>query len=38
MLVVTKLDRIGQSVGNLVSVAADLHERGEQADQSQANV
>ena len=38
MLVVTKLDRIGQSVGNLVSVAADLHERGEQADPSQANV
>ena len=28
VLVVTKLDRIGRSVGNLVSVAADLHERG----------
>jgi DNA invertase Pin-like site-specific DNA recombinase len=28
VLVVTKLDRIGRSVGNLVSVAADMHERG----------
>jgi DNA invertase Pin-like site-specific DNA recombinase len=28
VLVVTKLDRVGRSVGNLVSVAADLHENG----------
>jgi DNA invertase Pin-like site-specific DNA recombinase len=28
VLVVTKLDRIGRSVGNLVSGAADLHQRG----------
>ena len=28
VLVVTKLDRVGRSVGNLVSVAADLHEQG----------
>jgi DNA invertase Pin-like site-specific DNA recombinase len=28
VLAVTKLDRIGRSVGNLVRVAADLHERG----------
>ncbi|HEX2319879.1 MAG TPA: recombinase family protein [Streptosporangiaceae bacterium] len=28
VLVVTKLDRIGRSVGNLVSVAADLQQRG----------
>jgi DNA invertase Pin-like site-specific DNA recombinase len=28
VLVVTKLDRIGRSVGNLVSVAADLDDRG----------
>jgi len=28
VLVVTKLDRVGRSVGNLVRVAADLHEHG----------
>jgi DNA invertase Pin-like site-specific DNA recombinase len=28
ILVVTKLDRVGRSVGNLVSVAADLHKSG----------
>lgn len=28
VLVVTKLDRVGRSVGNLVSVAGELHQRG----------